>query len=164
MKYVVVDIDGTLSKVGERLKYLQQDPPDWDRFYEDCFEDEPIEPIIGLLDSLMCSEFGLTPSFDVVFCTGRRESVQTKTRKWLFEHLENYCGEPILMRPDNDHRHDTEVKPELLAAAGITPENTAFILEDRNSMVKKWRELGFTCLQVAEGEFQTQKIIHYFIH
>ena len=33
MKYVVVDIDGTLSKVGERLKYLQQDPPDWDRFY-----------------------------------------------------------------------------------------------------------------------------------
>lgn len=29
----------------------------------------------------------------------------------------------------------------------------AFILEDRNSMVKKWRELGFKCLQVADGDF-----------
>ena len=29
----------------------------------------------------------------------------------------------------------------------------AKILEDRNSMVKKWRELGYTCLQVAEDDF-----------
>jgi hypothetical protein len=57
------------------------------------------------------------------------------------------------MRPNGDLRHDTEVKPELLATAGITPENTVCILEDRNSMVKKWRELGFTCLQVEDGDF-----------
>jgi hypothetical protein len=41
----------------------------------------------------------------------------------------------------------------LLAKAGIPLDEIAFVLEDRNSMVKKWRELGLTCLQVAEGDF-----------
>jgi hypothetical protein len=31
---VVIDIDGTISYVGERLKYLQQEPKDWDSFYK----------------------------------------------------------------------------------------------------------------------------------
>jgi len=151
MKYIVCDIDGTISKVGARLKYLQQDPPDWDKFYDDCFEDEPIQPIIDMVNNLMQSEYGNEYLF--VFCTGRRESVREKTKKWLVKNVTEYLGEDILMRPDNDHRHDTEIKPELLAAARITPENTAFIIEDRNSMVKKWRELGFVCIQTAEGDF-----------
>ena len=31
--YVVVDIDGTISKVGDRIKCLEQSPKDWDSFY-----------------------------------------------------------------------------------------------------------------------------------
>jgi hypothetical protein len=57
------------------------------------------------------------------------------------------------MRKNDDHRHDTEVKPELLRENGIGLETIAFVLEDRNSMVKKWRDLGLICLQVAEGDF-----------
>lgn len=150
MKYIVCDIDGTISKVGARLKYLQQDPPDWDKFYDDCFEDEPIYPILNLIEELW--EYS---NYEILFCTGRRESCRSKTDKWLSKHsyMCRSIDYSLLMRPDNDHRHDTEVKPELLAAAGITPENTAFIIEDRNSMVKKWRELGFTCIQPAEGDF-----------
>lgn len=62
---------------------------------------------------------------------------------------------PILYRNDGDTRHDTIVKPELLDEyLGQHPDyRVAFILEDRNSMVAKWRELGFKCLQVAEGDF-----------
>ena len=50
-------------------------------------------------------------------------------------------------------RHDTVTKPELLKNAGIKLDSIAFVLEDRNVMVKKWRELGLICLQVAEGAF-----------
>ena len=57
------------------------------------------------------------------------------------------------MRKDRDWRHDTAVKPELLAKSGINTDNVAFILEDRDSMVTKWRELGYKCLQVADGNF-----------
>lgn len=154
MKYIVCDIDGTISKVGARLKYLQQDPPDWEKFYDDCFEDEPIKPIIDMVNILMNDPI---VEFSLVFCTGRGERARKKTCKWLSQHVYiYYCNASsikVLMRPDHDERHDTEVKPELLAAAGITPKNTAFIIEDRNSMVKKWRELGFICIQPAEGDF-----------
>ena len=27
---VIIDIDGTISKVGERIKYLQSEPKDWE--------------------------------------------------------------------------------------------------------------------------------------
>lgn len=146
---VVVDIDGTISKIGERIKYLQQQPKDWESFYKDSFDDEPILEIIVVIEKLHNSWT------DIVFCTGRTEICRDKTMKWFEKYFRKalISESLLLMRKDNDHRHDTEVKPELLKEAGITSENVLFILEDRNSMVKKWRDLGFICLQVAEGDF-----------
>lgn len=149
---VIVDIDGTISKVGERLKYILQEPKDWDKFYEDSFNDEPIIEMLGLVRCL-------AESYQIVFCTGRRASCRAKTLKWLETHgptvstYNPFRFPQILMRANNDFRHDTEVKPELLEMVGYTPDRVAFILEDRSSMVKKWRELGYTCLQVADGDF-----------
>lgn len=149
-KFIVVDIDGTIAKVGDRLKYLQQVPKNWDEFYNHCDEDSVIQPIARLVDYLAVDH-------EIVYCTGRRESVREKTIQWIDNHMDfagSFGGEiNLLMRKDNDWRHDTEVKPEMLAKHGYTPENVWFILEDRDSMVAKWRELGFTCLQVADGKF-----------
>lgn len=150
MKNIVVcDIDGTISKVGERLKYLQQEPKDWDSFYEDCFDDEPINEIIDLVHTLHTSE-----QYNIVFCTGRREQCRQKTRRWITKNCGsslNYCQ--LLMRADGDLRGDVEVKPELLREAGIKLKDIAFVIEDRSCMVKKWRDLGLIVLQCAEGDF-----------
>ena len=148
-KIVVVDIDGTIAKVGDRLKYLQQDKKDWDAFYEHCEEDEPIDDMRDLVHDLSSA------GYKIVYCTGRRESVREKTTRWLiFKGLPfPTLGESLLMRQDKDWRHDTEVKPELLAKAGYSPDDVFLILEDRDSMVAKWRELGYRCLQVADGKF-----------
>lgn len=148
---VIVDIDGTLSKVGDRLKYLHQKPADWDAFYNNCFEDEPIKEICELVENL-------SYEYDVFFCTGRIESVRSHTVNWLRINVEplrrpGWIDKHLIMRPDGDFRHDTEVKPEQLKKAGIDLEDIAFVLEDRNSMVAKWRELGIRCLQVNEGDF-----------
>jgi len=144
---VIIDIDGTISKVGDRLKYLQQKPKDWDKFYEACDEDKPIWEIIELIHSLI-------GNYEIYYCTGRRESVRNKTFKWLIDWVSvSIVDEELLMRKDGDYRHDTEAKPELLKEAGIELDKIAFVLEDRNTMVKKWRSLGLTCLQVAEGDF-----------
>ena len=146
---VIVDIDGTISKVGDRLKYLLKSPKDWDSFYNDCFKDEPIQEIVDLVYDLYLQ------NYQIVFCTGRRESCREKTIAWFNNHFEPEIAKysKLLMRPNKDHRHDTEVKPELLINAGIDFKSISFILEDRDSMVKKWRELGIICLQVAEGDF-----------
>lgn len=142
---VVVDIDGTISKVGDRLKYLQQAKKDWDSFYEHCDEDEPIKDIIDVVQALYWDDY------KIVFCTGRRESVRFKTVVWIQKN--GFSKFDLLMRPDGDFRHDTMVKPELLATAGYTPDNVLCIFEDRDSMVSRWRDLGYRCLQVDRGDF-----------
>lgn len=144
---IVVDIDGTISKVGDRIKYLQQDKKDWGSFYVHCDEDGVHIDIMSLVQTLYDDGY-----YDIVFCTGRRESCREKTAKWLakYSNINEYT---LIMRPNYDFRHDTEVKPELLKEYNITPDRVLFILEDRDSMVAKWRELGYRCLQVAEGNF-----------
>ena len=149
---VVVDIDGTLSDASERAaKYLSKEPKDWDGFYAACGEDKPIREIVDLV----CA---LSDHYEIVLCTGRRRSTNDATRKWLGDNmtkLRSAFGLPILYRRDGDTRHDTIVKPELLDEyLRQHPDyKVTFILEDRNSMVAKWRELGYTCLQVADGDF-----------
>lgn len=150
-KFVIVDIDGTIAKVGERLKYITQTPKDYEAFYNACDEDEAITPITELVDTLTCYYY-------IVFCTGRKEYCYEKTYKWLKNYMDiDIENTPLLMRSKDDNRHDVEVKPELLfrwmRENHYTQENIAFILEDRTSMVNKWRELGFTCLQVANGDY-----------
>lgn len=142
---VVVDIDGTIAKVGDRLKYLQQEKKDWDAFYEHCDEDEPITDIIDVVQALYWDDY------KIVFCTGRRESVRFKTVVWIQKN--GFSKFDLLMRPDGDFRHDTMVKPELLATEGYTPDKVLCIFEDRDSMVSRWRDLGYRCLQVDRGDF-----------
>ena len=142
---VVVDIDGTIAKVGDRLKYLQQEKKDWDSFYEHCDEDEPIRDIIDVVQALYWD------NYKIVFCTGRRESVRFKTVAWIQKNCISHFD--LLMRPDGDFRHDTMVKPELLATASYTPDKVLCIFEDRDSMVSRWRDLGYRCLQVDRGDF-----------
>lgn len=148
MKHIViVDIDGTIAKIGDRLKYItQQDPKDYNAFYDHCHEDQPIKNLCHVV----CT---LSQEYDIVFCTGRSERCRKQTEEWLERHLDLAEEYQLLMRKDGDHRHDVQTKPELLEKAGIQPENVLCILEDRSSMVKKWRELGYTCLQVNDGDF-----------
>lgn len=149
---IVVDIDGTLSIVGERLKYLKQSPKDWDAFYDSCFEDEPIREVCDLVE-LLHRKGG----YRIVFLTGRRECVRPVTNGWISINVFGSTMSPshktLLMRPDNDYRDDTKVKIEQFEKAGYKVEDIAFVLEDRNSMVKMWRDLGVRCLQVADGDF-----------
>jgi phosphoglycolate phosphatase-like HAD superfamily hydrolase len=144
---VIVDVDGTIAKVGDRIKYLQQEPKDWDSFYKDSFQDEPIPEMVALI-------IRLSRNYEIVFCTGRREMVREVTLQWINKKtfgLIKYMK--LLMRKDGDLRPDAIVKPELVREAGIDFNDISFVLEDRSKVVKAWRELGVRCLQVDEGDF-----------
>ena len=91
----------------------------------------------------------------------------------------NIMTSTVLMRPHGDWRPDYEVKEELLnkhmsklneydkdlimksseafddliTSHNIFKHEVSFILEDRQSVVDHWRSLGYTCLQVAPGNF-----------
>ena len=145
MKAFIFDIDGTLSLVGDRAKYLQQSPKDWDSFYNACDEDEPNIPIMVIYQALRRS---LCTDYAIILLTGRRESTRAKTETWLRKY--GIVPDILLMRSDGDYRPDTELKPELLEPYDIAE---AVVFEDRNSVVKMWRNVGYTCLQVAYGDF-----------
>jgi hypothetical protein len=145
MKNIIVfDLDGTLSLVGDRLKYLEQTPKDWDSFYNNCKDDELNESIAHIYKCLWAM------GNDIKIVTGRRESVREETLEWLDAYEREINSEDLTMRKDGDKRHDTVVKPELIEPF---KDRIIAIFEDRNSMVKKWRDLGYVCLQVAEGDF-----------
>ena len=61
-------------------------------------------------------------------------------------------GYSVLMKEDDDFRDDWEFKKELYENYISLHFVVDFVLEDRDSTAKMYRELGLTCLQVESGE------------
>ena len=154
MKTIICDLDGTIADLSNRLPFIQDengkklDNPDWESFYMACGDDKPIKAIIDLVEEV-------SVNYKIVFVTGRNTICAGRTINWLYRIFGEDFKFGLLMRYQEDYRPDTEVKPDLLKdyLKDFPETEIAFILEDRNSMVKKWRELGYICLQVAEGNF-----------
>lgn len=87
----------------------------------------------------------------IVYCSGREDWCRPHTERWMVAH-ELPTG-PLFMRASKDHRNDAIVKRELFDKHIREQYNILFVLDDRDRVVKMWRELGLTCLQVAEGNF-----------
>ena len=141
---IIFDMDGTLTLVGNRLKYLQQDKPDWDSFYEACGEDLPNEPIIAMYRAIKIVYK------DIIIVTGRRESVREKTIDWSLKQGIAIESRDLFMRPNKDYRHDTEIKWDLIQPF---KDDISLIFEDRTSVVNMWRAKGYTVCQVDQGDF-----------
>jgi predicted kinase len=136
---VLVDIDGTLAGKGLPGR---RGPYDWARVGEDT----PIEPIVRLVKDLLWA--GET----VVFMSGRDESCRKETEAWLAEHLEVFA--PVLqMRPAGDSRKDSVVKRELFEQHIAGRYAVRFAIDDRQQVVRMWRDMGLTVLACADGDF-----------
>ena len=149
---IVVDLDGTVADCSHRLHFIQGETKDWTGFFKASEFDKPIEPIVSLVEDIVNN------GKVCLFLTGRSDMVEDETLNWITNTFPNFIKDVdyhLVMRKEGDHRPDHEVKPELLAdfKTKMNHLDIDFILEDRSSVVKKGRELGYTCLQVAEGDF-----------
>lgn len=137
----IFDIDGTLADLSHRLHHIQKTPKDWDGFFAEVANDEPIRHVVQLCRRLGC----------VVFASGRPERCRSDTEWWLLTHL-SHDG-PLYMRKDGDRRPDDIVKGDILdqiIADGFEP---IMAFDDRDRVVAMWRERGIPCAQVAPGDF-----------
>lgn len=137
---VIVDIDGTVAHMGKQ-EDGRRGPFEWDRVDED----DPDFPILELVRVLY------NTGYDILFVSGRMEAARAKTKTWLAGFGLGGC--PLFMRPDGDFRPDTEIKMETFKAYIEPNYKVTFVLDDRNKVVKMWRDLGLKVLQVAEGDF-----------
>lgn len=136
---VLVDIDGTLALRGDR------DPHD----HMASMEDAVNWPVVKLCEQL-------SHAHRILLVSGRSSKYRSVTEYWLWRHglmdLLNYSS--LCMRAEGDDRPDDECKQDMYERI-IEPfyGKPFLVLDDRNKVVKMWRELGLTCLQVAEGDF-----------
>ena len=132
---VIFDMDGTLAHMRRR------GPFDWMRVDEDdC--DEIVREI--LLDH---KKAGKT----IIILTGRDGTALDKTKEWLefYEIPYDY----IFIRKAGDYRKDSIIKKEIYDNELKDKFNIICIYDDRNQVVKMWRDMGIKCVQVEYGAF-----------
>ena len=139
---IIADLDGTISFDHHRTHYLKQEPKDWNAYYLACDKDEPNKAVISVLQDAFDT--------DIYIFSGRSDIARDKTIMWLRNH--NVPYDFLFMREDGDFTPDYELKYKWLCHTGIQ-DRVLFVLEDRDQVVKMWREHNITCFQVAPGEF-----------
>lgn len=139
---IIVDLDGTLAKNVTGREF-------WGKGLERVYEDEVNE----LLNSLI-RHYADDLGHEIIFMSGRNEWAREKTVRWLENKADWNPDEYLLfMRADGDMRKDFEVKAELFDQHVRGKYNVLMAFDDRDQIVRLWRDMGLICYQVADGAF-----------
>jgi len=141
---IIVDIDGTLARMVDRGPFDEHLVKN----------DELFEYVARMVEHAAYS------GCVIIFMSGRTDGCYDDTRDWLLEKL-YFLGKGwdvswklIMRRTVEDRgRPDDDVKYDLFRAHVAEKYNVLYVIDDRNKVVKMWREIGLTCAQVAEGDF-----------
>lgn len=133
----IFDIDGTLALKKNR------GPFEWDKVGQDDLN----SPVARLYKMILESD--LVVEFFIV--SGRDEICRAETEAWLTSNGIIYHA--LYMRPQSDTRQDAIIKEEIYRKYIEGKYNVLAVFDDRNQTVRKWRELGLSCFQVADGDF-----------
>lgn len=134
---VLCDIDGTIALRRGRSPYDQS------KVLEDAFD-----PRMNFLLS------SLSEKFQIIFLSGRQDTKQCRddTEKWLKDNL-GLSEVTLIMRSEGDFRPDDVVKKELYQKYIKDRYNVVCVFDDRDKVVRMWRNLGLLCCQVYYGNF-----------
>jgi len=151
----ICDVDGTLMNVEKRASYAKKHKKDTDRIMDwDIFldptvmleYDTPNRDVVGVIKALSSVN-----QDNIIITSARNERHRDVTMKQL--ELAGVSYEAMYLRDDGDMRPDDIVKAELLGKIITDGYNPTVAFDDRNQVVKKWRELGIHCYQVRTGDF-----------
>lgn len=131
---IILDIDGSIAHMTDRGPY------DTSRYHTDEV-DEYVLSVIQVLSN----------EFPILVTTGRSEDFREVTHKWLIDN--NVPFDSLIMRKSGDARNDAIIKPELYWEF-IAPEyNVVMAFDDRDRVVRAWRDMGIKVAQIAYGNF-----------
>ena len=151
---VIFDLDGTLANIDDRRKLgaKENGKMDWDIFFDpaNIKLDLPNDPVIKMAQMLKSN------GYTIIILSGRSKATKAATTSWLKEHDVPY--DVIKLRPTNHpwkFMPDDTLKQNWLDL--LFPDNKkediVCVFDDREKVVKMWRDNGLTCFQVAEGSF-----------
>lgn len=131
-KAIIVDIDGTLAKM------IGRSPFDWSKVKEDVCN----SVVKGLVNAYQNT---------VIIFSGRDSVCKQDTIDWLKDNGINYYL--LLMREEGNSEKDAIIKRRMFEENIRGKYFVEYVLDDRNQVVEMWRNMGLTCLQVADGDF-----------
>lgn len=141
---VIFDIDGTLAHIPEGGR----SPYDYTRVHEDALDFN-----VAWMNDLI-SEAGDVRVFIV---SGRKDECRVATLQWLDDNQIHY--DELLMRGPQDRNRSGGDLPDFIVKHRLFNDhirgkyNIRMVFDDRDQVVKLWRQLGLTCAQVAYGNF-----------
>lgn len=138
-KAIICDLDGTLALLGERSPY------DTAKAIDDALN----TPVANVIEVYAHQK---ELPVELILISGREEQYRATTEDWLKRYnITHYRA--LYLRKHNDRRKDFVVKREIYEAHIKGKYDVIFVLEDRDQVVRMWRDLGLTCFQVAYGDF-----------
>lgn len=131
----IFDLDGTLAHRNDRSPY------DMSKVSEDS-----VDPYLAWLVGLH-----LQHGYRIIIVSGRDSVCWEDTVNWLAKYGIKY--DELHMRPEGDNRKDSIVKLEIYENEIKGKYSVECVYDDRDQVVKMWREQGLRVFQVAEGAF-----------
>jgi predicted kinase len=134
-KTAIFDMDGTLALMNGRSPYE----------YHKCDTDLVNEKVAYMFRLLR------RDGWHLVIFTGREDSCRQKTKSWLVEN--DLSPDLLFMRKTRDRRPDSIVKKEMLNQVEKKGLDAIMAFDDRDSVIKLWRQNGIIAYQVNYGNF-----------
>ena len=135
-KAIICDLDGTMCIHNGRGPFE----------YNKCDTDLLNEAVAKIVRSYHNHTHG-----SIIYMSGREDFCREKSIAWLTKH--NLFNGLLYMRPTGDHRKDVVIKKELFDKHVKDQYFIDFCLDDRDGIVKLWRDMGLPCMQVNYGNF-----------
>jgi hypothetical protein len=130
---VLCDMDHTLSDAAWRDHLI----PDWEAYYKEAHLDQPIMPVIEMVNALARSDHS------VVVLTARGEKWRKVTHNWLIRH--EVQVDDVIMRPEGNYQSSPDLKTQLAQAR--FGHAIGLVIDDREDVCSAFRALGVPTLR-----------------
>jgi hypothetical protein len=149
METIIFDLDGTLAHIDERkAKATKPDGKiNWQVFFapENIQMDKPNAAVILMFMALK------NVGYNMVIFSGRDIVSRNETVVWLNQH--GIFPDELKMRKTGTFTPDNILKKLWLEDLRKEGHHVICAYDDRDKVVKMWRDNGVPCMQVAEGNF-----------
>lgn len=146
---VIFDLDGTLALIDKRraLAAKPNGKINWKVFFDpDNIQlDQPNHPVIASFKAMKAA------GFRVGIFSGRDSISRQQTKDWLAQH--GIQPDFLFMRMQGSFTPDDVLKKDWLDQEMAAGHEIMCVFDDRDKVVKMWRENGISCFQVAPGNF-----------
>ena len=147
-KIIIFDLDGTLALIDARRKLAEK--PNGKTNFDILFDPKLIKLDLPNTPIIECLLAHYWVGQRIIIMSGRSDITKEETIKWLDKHGVRYHN--LIMRKNGDFTPDDKLKKDWLNQLP-DKSNVLCVYDDRDKVVKMWREEGLTCIQVAEGNF-----------